>query len=320
MLSKHWCRSTRHQRVDQIRQVGVNQIDTLVSIEWLLTQKIIYRYQKDARKENKTIVGYCTKHIPCLSHCIFDVELHEFYLWHVFLIILRYFCILNTFFVFCCQTIMTCDQSCRQCSWLSNFFQRADKNKLQQQGSFTQFFNVQLNWQVWFLISLCRSCQDSAQELFGPQMAMYALLHEDHWRQLERYTHEGSGREPACRLQVGPGCGRVQGLRQQRAQAVCAGRSAQRRVVWALAVFGHGPPRRQQMCTSVRRWRAPAPALVAEAEPPYWTNEPSVAQHTVHTDCTVTVIQGEIIWLCLCSIPARFLGQTRHLESITSLL
>ena len=200
------------------------------------------------------------------------------------------------------------------------FFQRADKNKLQQQGSFTQFFNVQLNWQVWFLISLCRSCQDSAQELFGPQMAMYALLHEDHWRQLERYTHEGSGREPACRLQVGPGCGRVQGLRQQRAQAVCAGRSAQRRVVWALAVFGRGPPRRQQMCTSVRCWRAPAPALVAEAEPPYWTNEPSVAQHTVHTDCTVTVIQGEIIWLCLCSIPARFLGQTRHLESITSLL
>ena len=41
---------------------------------------------------------------------------------------------------------------------------------------------------------------------------------------------------------------------------------------------------------------------------------------TVPTDCTTSVRQREIKWLCPDCIPARFSGQTRHFGSITSLL
>ena len=99
---------------------------------------------------------------------------------------------------------------------------------------------------------------------------------------------------------AGPGCGRVQGLLLQQVQAVCAGWSALRQAAraQALAVFGRWRWRLPLMCTGAGRRPTPAPAPVAGAEPPCYINEPFVAQHTVPTDCTVTVLQQEIKWPC----------------------
>ena len=49
------------------------------------------------------------------------------------------------------------------------YFQRADKNKLQQQGSFTQIFNGWLKSDSWFLLA------GGCQELFGRRTALYVL-------------------------------------------------------------------------------------------------------------------------------------------------
>ena len=46
--------------------------------------------------------------------------------------------------------------------------------------------------------------------MLGPQTALCALLHRDHWRSRGRYTHEGSGRErAACRRDVDVGGGKA---------------------------------------------------------------------------------------------------------------
>ena len=72
-------------------------------------------------------------------------------------------------------------------------FQCADKNKLQQQGSFTQKLNGRLKSDSWL------SLAGGFQELLGPQTVLSALPLGDHWRWQGRYTHEGSGRVRARR-------------------------------------------------------------------------------------------------------------------------
>ena len=66
----------------------------LVSIEWHLLHfnfKIIYRFKKDARKDNKAIVSDCAKYISRPIHGIFMLN------------VTSYICIVNTFFVLYCQ-------------------------------------------------------------------------------------------------------------------------------------------------------------------------------------------------------------------------
>ena len=74
--------------------------------------------------------------------------------------VISYICIVNTFFVLYCQySLHSLLPNCHdlwpimQAVLLTfKFFQRdgADKNKLQQQGSFTQIFNRQLKLESWF--------------------------------------------------------------------------------------------------------------------------------------------------------------------------
>ena len=65
---------------------------------------------------------------------------------------------------------------------------------------------------------------------------------------------------------------------------------------------------------------APAPAWVADAKQPYYIHEPFVAQHTVPTDCRLSVMQREIKRPFTGCIAARFSDQNRYFGSITSLL
>ena len=125
--------------------------------------------------------------------------------------------IVNTFIVFCCQTVTTFDQSCRQCSWLSSIFNVLIRTNCSNKarGLFTRIFNGRLKSDSWF--RLARGCQ----ELIGPRTALYTLLLGDHRHWRECYTHEGSGRAaPAAgAVQAGPGCGRGQGRRRLSALA-----------------------------------------------------------------------------------------------------
>ena len=86
------------------------------------------------------------------------------------------------------------------------FFQHADKNKLQQ-GSFTQIFNGRLKSDSFLP---CRS-------LPGADRASYGAVRTAAWGSSalarDEGTHQGSGRERARWLQVGPGCGPGRGLR-----------------------------------------------------------------------------------------------------------
>ena len=60
------------------------------------------------------------------------------------------------------------------------------------------------------MILPCRRSPEAVTSLLGPQMPLYALLHWDHWRWRGYYTHEGSGRVRARRLDRDV-CGRKAG-------------------------------------------------------------------------------------------------------------
>ena len=160
------------------RQDGVDWINTLVSIEWLLTQMLVYGIRKMLEKRTKTIVGDCSTPNSRYSWCWIDI------------------CILNTFFILSILSSFFAIKLSRPVRlWpiikeellTLKYFQRADKNKLQQQGLFTQIFNYWLKSDSWFRLA------GGCQELLGPQTALYALLHRNrlHWRW--GYTHEGMG-------------------------------------------------------------------------------------------------------------------------------
>ena len=196
------------------------------------------------------------------------------------------------------------------------YFQCADKNKLQQQGSFTQIFICRLKSDSWFRLA------GGCQELLGPQTALCSLLHGDHCQfgAGEGATHMravGVNERTGC--QEGPGCGLGQGLRRQRAQVVkfstTPASASSRRLRAQPALAANMCPHRARAGTST----CPDYSLT-DAKQPCCINEPFVAQHTVPTDWTVTVMQREIKWLCPGSISAWFWGQTRHFRSITSLL
>ena len=134
------------------------------------------------------------------------------------------------------------------------YFQRADKNKLQQQGYFPQIFNSRLKSDSWFrFVGGCH-------ELLGAQMALYALQHGNHrgWR--GRWMHEGSG---TVGVYERAGCGRDQdvggrkvGASSGRRQSAPAGRH-QRRPARALAVFRWAPaPAGASTCLGCRRQAA----------------------------------------------------------------
>ena len=104
--------------------------------------------RKMLKKKTKQVLSIA----PRLFRSIFDVEFT-----YVFLILLS---TVNTFFVFCYQTVTTCDQSCRQCSWLSNI-----SHVLIRTNCNNKFIHSNFQWltQSWFLISLpCRRAVHTA--------------------------------------------------------------------------------------------------------------------------------------------------------------
>ena len=129
----------------------------LVSIEWHLLHfnfKIIYRFKKDARKDNKAIVSDCAK-------CIWR-PMHSFFLCWMssltyVLLTLSSFSIVNTLFILCYQIVTTCDQSCRQCSWLSNISNMLIRTNCNNKVHSLNFSIVNLNWNLDF-DKPCKQC------------------------------------------------------------------------------------------------------------------------------------------------------------------
>ena len=74
----------------------------------------------------------------------------------------------------------------------------------------------------------------------------------------------------------------------------------------ALAVFWRWRLHLPLMCACAWLWLATEPALAADTKQSCCLNEPTVAQHSVPTDCTVTVMQQEIKLLCPGPIAAQF--------------
>ena len=161
------------------------------------------------------------------------------------------------------------------------YFQRANKNKFQQQSSSTQIFNGRLK------SDSCLRLAGGCQELLRPQTALYALLHGEgstHIRavgvneQAAGGTWMWAGATPAPA--AGSGCLR--------------GWSAPRRPARALPVFGRGRQRRPLMCTSAGSGPEPAPVYRQAA----LLYRCTICSSTVPTDCTVTVMQRAIKRLC----------------------
>ena len=225
----------------------------------------------------------------------------------------------STFFVLYCQYFLRSllfESSCRdlwpmlQAVLLTfKYFQRAHKNKLQQQGSFTQILNGLLKSGSW--LGLAGGCQ----ELLGPQLALYALLLGDHRRWRGRYTHEGSGRVRARWLHA-PAAGA--GFRRRPARTMLASVSSRRPRAEAPAAAPAADKRPSQAqagpstCPGCRRRKTPSiPAVEMNLLSP------------VTTDCRVTVMQRKIKRLCrnlswLHSSP--IFGPKSAFRSITSLL
>ena len=101
-------------------------------------------------------------------------------------------------------------------------------------------------------------------------------------------------------LQAGPGCGLVHGLRRQACwhRPVCTALPSATPAMLALAVSWRLRQHLPLMCACAWRWLATAPALAADTKQPCCINKPTVAQHSVPTDCTFTVMQQEIKLLC----------------------
>ena len=114
--------------------------------------------RKMLERRTKTIVGDCSK--PNSRY--FDVESTNVFFYF-------FLHIVNTFFVFLpsnCHDLWLIMQAVL---FSFKYFQRTDKNKLQQQDSFTQFFNGWIKSDSWFCLA------GGCQKPLGPQTALYTV-------------------------------------------------------------------------------------------------------------------------------------------------
>ena len=237
-------RCCRNVVVDQQRHQRVDRVDKLVSIEstrWCRSNGFkLKRSFTGIRKVLEKRIA------PGLIYGTFHVEMT-----YVFLILssdCQYFL---RFWLSNCHDLWPVMQAVLL---TFKYFQRADNNKLQQQGPRLIHSNVQWSTQVWFLISPCRRWPGAVrafndqlksdswfrpaggcQELLGHQTALSALLRGDHRRWRER-----ARRQQACACS-----GRLlSALAGQQHACSSASASSRRLRVWAPAPSADVCPRR----------------------------------------------------------------------------
>ena len=134
------------------------------------------------------------------------------------------------------------------------YFQRADKNKLQNKVHSLKFSMVDSSLILYFALQeIARSCWGLTWCCTHCCMRIIC-------------TDKGATHMRAVSVDKPAAGGRLgQVLRLQLVLAVCSGWSAPRRPARALPVFGRWRQRWLLMCACTGRGQAPAPALVADA-------------------------------------------------------